>query len=53
MDFICTIKVHVDENKVRELGYDNAVDYLNDCCFDCVDADNEHICKEVRDYKEV
>ena len=45
--------VEVDEEKLSNLGYDNAEDYLNECRFEAIDDEDDDIVAEVREYEEI
>ena len=45
--------IEIDEEKFNSLGYENAEDYLNECCFCVFDDEKDDICIEVREYDEI
>ena len=51
--YLCKIVVEIDEEKFNSLGYENAEDYLNECCFCVFDDEKDDICIEVREYDEI
>ena len=51
--YLCSIVVEIDEEKLNFLGYANAEDYLNECCFSVIDDEKDDICVEVREYDEI
>jgi hypothetical protein len=51
--YLCKIVVEIDEEKLNFLGYSNAEDYLNECCFSVIDDEKDDICVEVREYDEI
>ena len=53
MEAIVTIKVEFDENKIKELGYKNFMEYLDDCNFQVIDVEKKDICAEVQEYEPV
>ena len=45
-----TLVVDVNEKNVKELGYSNVEEYLDDCTFVVHDADENNIYEEVEEY---
>ena len=47
----CIIKVAIDREKIKKLGYKTIDDYLNECRFCVYDDEHDDICTTVEEYK--
>lgn len=47
----CIIKVEIDREKIKKLGYETVDDYLNECRFCVYDDEHDDICVEVEEYE--
>lgn len=46
----CIIKVEINREKIKKLGYETADDYLNECKFCVYDDEHDDICVTVEEY---
>ena len=46
----CIIKVEIDREKIKKLGYSTVDDYLNECRFCVYDDEHDDICTTVDKY---
>ena len=46
----CIIKVEIDREKIKKLGYSTIDDYLNECRFCVYDDEHDDICTTVDKY---
>lgn len=47
----CIIKVEIDREKIKKLGYETVDDYLNECRFCVYDDEDDDICTSVEEYE--
>ena len=47
----CIIKVEIDREKIKKLGYETVDDYLNECRFCVYDDEDDDICVSVEEYE--
>ena len=47
----CIIKVKIDREKIKKLGYSTVDDYLNECRFCVYDDEHDDICTTVEKYE--